>query len=280
MTVHTVLDLSGQALEDILITLAGGGAPAAALGKALDALPVAAYALGLGTAGGGARDTSVALSFLLAFTCSSRFIASAHPAQQHPINLARNLSTLNALHGPRIGLALHADAPTAGWFRPEDAASPASAADYLRLVSSLWDSWPMDALIGDTDGGRYVDADRIVRIADPVYTHIGGPLTLPTDIPGKPPLLLLSPHGAEACTDPSVDLQLNETAPGSGHYASNHVSLRTGAPSLDAVLAWPLEAHARAQRASIREALQLPAGRSAAVVQTPVFKDAAVAVRV
>lgn len=59
-----------------------------------------------------------------------------------------------ALHGPRIGLALHADAPTAGWFRSEDAAPPSSAADYLRLVSSLWDSWPLDALIGDTEGGR------------------------------------------------------------------------------------------------------------------------------
>lgn len=280
MTVHTVLDLSGQALEDILTTLASGGAPATALGKALDALPVAAYALGLGTAAARARDTSVALSFLLAFTRSSRFIASANPAQQHPINLARNLSTLNALHGPRIGLALHADAPTAGWFRPEDAASPASAADYLRLVSSLWDSWPMDALIGDTEGGRYVDADRIVRIADPVYTHIGGPLTLPTDTPGKPPLLLLSPHGAAASTDPSVDLQLNETEPGSGHFTRDFVSLRTGAPSLDAILAWSSEDNVLALGASIREALQLPAGRSAAAVQTPVFKDAAVALRV
>jgi len=280
MTVHTVLDLSSQALEDILTTLAGGGAPASALGKTLDALPVAAYALGLGTVTARARDTSVALSFLLAFTRSSRFIASANPAQQHPINLARNLATLNALHGPRIGLALHADAPTAGWFRPEDAASPASAADYLRLVSSLWDSWPMDALIGDTEGGRYVDADRIVRIADPVYTLIGGPLTLPTDTPGKPPLLLLSPHGAAASTDPSVDLQLNETAPGSGHFASGPVSLRTGAPSLDAVLAWSTEPNAPAQGASIRVALQLPAGSSAAAVQTPVFKDAAVALRV
>ena len=280
MTVHTMLDLSGQALEDFFTTLAGGGAAATALGKALDALPVAAYALGLGTAAARARDTSVALSFLLAFTRSSRFIASANPAQQHPINLARNLSTLNALHGPRIGLALHADAPTAGWFRPEDAASPASAADYLRLVSSLWDSWPMDALIGDTEGGRYVDADRIVRIADPVYTHIGGPLTLPTDTLGKPPLLLLLPHGAAASTDPSVDLQLNETEPGSGHFASDPMSLQTGAPSLEAILAWSSETNAPAQGASIREALQLPAGRSAAAVQTPVFMDAAVALRV
>ncbi len=38
MTVHTVLDLSGQALEDIFITLAGGGAPTTVLGKASIAL--------------------------------------------------------------------------------------------------------------------------------------------------------------------------------------------------------------------------------------------------
>jgi hypothetical protein len=118
------------------------------------------------------------------------------------------------------------------------------------------------------------------RIADPVYTHIGGPLTLPTDIPGKPPLLLLSPHGTEASSDPWVDIQLNETEPGSGHFSSDHVSLRIGAPSLDAILAWSTEASALAQGASIREALQLPAGRIAAGVQTPVFKDAAVAVKV
>jgi len=125
-----------------------------------------------------------------------------------------------------------------------------------------------------------VDADRIVRIADPVYTHIGGPLTLPTDTQGKPPLLLLSPHGNAASLELSLDLQLNKTKPGSSHFVSGPVSLRTGAPSLEAILAWSSEANAPAQGASIREALQLPAGRSAAAVQTRVFKDAAVALRV
>ncbi|QHJ00915.1 LLM class flavin-dependent oxidoreductase [Xylophilus rhododendri] len=263
-----ILDISGLALAELTAALAVGGPQAASLGKALDRLPVAAFSLGLNEAGGRPRDALVLASFLLAHTRSSRFVAGADPARQHPINLARNLSTLSALHGQRIAVGLWADAPTVAWFRP-DAASPATPADYLRLLSSLWDSWPLQAMVGDSEAGVFVDAGQLVRIADPAYASIGGPLTLPTDQSAKPPLVLL---GAGAA-DPAIDLHLLPS--GAARFEGRGAVLLTGLQTLDALLAWspPEGIEAKTVPGPIRQALGLGPSRKTATAGEAVFRD-------
>lgn len=245
-----IVDVAGVVLDQLLERLALGDV------AALDRVPAAAF--GLNLTGEAFRDTTVAASFLLARTRSSRFIVRAQPALQHPVNLARNLSTLNALHPGRIGLAVSADADTRAWFLPEGGAS---AADYLRLVSSLWDSWPLDAIIGDTAGGRYVDDQRIVRVADPVYGSIGGPLTLPTDTSDKPPLLLLGGLADDAALDLVVGRD-GLTSPG----------------TLEELLA--LGQGLAPEPVSLRTVLGLPSSRVVAVQVQQVFNDRGVAGKV
>lgn len=271
MSERIILDLSGPALEQATALLAAGGEPAAALGRALDQVPVAAFSVGFATPASQAKDGTVFAAFLLAFTRRSRVVVRVDPARQHPINIARTVSTLSALHGARIGLGLHADAATDAWFsRGTDAAS---AADYLRLVSSLWDSWPLDAIIGDTQAGQYVDAQRIVRVADPAYAHIGGPLTLPTDVSSKPPLLLLQAQGGEGGDLPGIDLAL-QTVSGNA-YAAAGLRLVLGEGDLQRVLAWAKpKADAGEESLPIRAALGLGPGRPVAIASAAVFGDA------
>ncbi|MBS7780009.1 LLM class flavin-dependent oxidoreductase [Acidovorax sp. CCYZU-2555] len=271
MSERIILDLSGPALEAATAVLAAGGERAAALGRALDQLPVAAFSVGFATPASHAKDGTVFAAFLLAFTRRSRVVVRVDPARQHPINIARTVSTLSALHGARIGIGLHADAQTDAWFaRATDAAS---AADYLRLVSSLWDSWPLDAIIGDTHAGRYVDAQRIVRIADPAYAHIGGPLTLPTDGASKPPLLLLQAQGGEGGDLRGVDLALQSVS--GNAYAAAGLRLVLGEGDLQSVLAWAQSTAYAADGAglTLRAALGLGASGQVATASTPVFGD-------
>lgn len=274
MSERIILDLSGPALEQATALLAAGGEPAAALGRALDQVPVAAFSVGFATPASHAKDGTVFAAFLLAFTRRSRVVVRVDPARQHPINIARTVSTLSALHGARIGIGLHDDAATDAWF--SRATHAASGADYLRLVSSLWDSWPLDAIIGDTHAGRYVDAQRIVRIADPAYAHIGGPLTLPTDVSSKPPLLLLqaqSGGGAEGGDLRGVDLALQPVSVNA--YAGGGLRLVLGEGDLQTVLAWPQSTADAVDGPglTLRAALELGPSRQAATASTPVFGD-------
>lgn len=273
MSERIILDLSGPALEQATALLAAGGEPAAALGRALDQVPVAAFSVGFATPASHAKDGTVFAAFLLAFTRRSRVVVRVDPARQHPINIARTVSTLSALHGARIGIGLHADAETDAWFARGANASAASAADYLRLVSSLWDSWPLDAIIGDTHAGQYVDAQRIVRIADPAYAHIGGPLTLPTDVSSKPPLLLLQAQGGEGGDLPGIDLAL-QTVSGNA-YAAAGLRLVLGEGDMQSVLARPPSTAYAADSTglTLRAALGLGPSRQVATDSTPVFGD-------
>ncbi|KAF1044557.1 hypothetical protein [Xylophilus sp.] len=280
MSTRTILDLSGDLLEALTETLAQGGERAAELGRALDRLPVAAFAVGFGTPEHQVRDRSIFAGFLLAATRSSKVIIRADVARQHPINLARTVSTLSALHGKRIGLGASEGTEVHGWFAPPTPGARPSAAGYLRLVSALWDSWPLDAIAGDTEAGRYVDAHRIVRVSEPAYPGIGGPLTLPTDQTEKPPLVLLWEEGDRDDDGSGVDLLL--TASGSDvrsgariAYSAGDVGLVLGLSDLASLTTWTPSPQAGTAEVptTIRAALGL--GRSGRVARTEhaVFLD-------
>ncbi|MFJ4253772.1 hypothetical protein [Microbacterium sp. NPDC090003] len=153
----------------------------AALGAELDA---GADVLLLGDLTGPGPDRTAAAGALLAIT-QRVVVVPIIAARQHPINLGRNIATLSNLHGRRIGLA-------------------GTSASVLALISRLFESWPLDAIIGDTEAGAYVDDSRIVRISDPGFPSIGGPLTVPVDVTDKPVTVLLGSGGAI----PGVDVVL------------------------------------------------------------------------
>ncbi|MFJ2371098.1 hypothetical protein [Microbacterium sp. NPDC087665] len=150
------------------------------LGAELDA---AADVLLLGDLDGPGPDRTAAAGALLAIT-RRVVVVPIIGERQHPINLARTLATLSNLHARRVGVA-------------------GTSAAVLALISRLFETWPLDAIVGDTEGGVYVDDTRIVRISDPSYPNIGGPLTLPVDVDDKPVTVLLSSSGS---AEPGVDV--------------------------------------------------------------------------
>lgn len=168
-----VLRIDDATLAGFAVRSGEGRASRSALGAELDA---AADVLLLGGLGGVSPDRTAAAAALLAIT-RRVVVVPIIAARQHPVNLARVAATLSNLHGRRAGFA-------------------GQSAEELSLISQLWESWPLDTVIGDAEGGVYVDDSRILRIADPVHPSIGGPLTLPTDVHDKPVTVLLSASGA------------------------------------------------------------------------------------
>ena len=179
-----ILRVDDATLADFAVRSGGAGRHSrAALGAELDA---AADVLLLGDLDGVAPDRTAAAGALLAVT-RRVVVVPIIGARQHPINLARNVATLSNLHARRIGLA-------------------GGDASVLALISRLFESWPLDAIIGDADAGVYVDDSRILRIADPTFPAVGGPITVPVDLADKPVTVLLAASGA---VTPGVDVVLD-----------------------------------------------------------------------
>ncbi|KJL32475.1 hypothetical protein [Microbacterium oxydans] len=181
-----ILRVDDATLAAFAVRSGAGRDSRAALGAELDA---AADVLLLGDIDGVSPDRTAAAGALLAVT-TRVVVVPIIGARQHPINLARNVATLSNLHARRIGLA----------------GADASA---LALIARLFESWPLDAIVGDADAGVYVDDARIVRIADPVHPSIGGPITVPVDLADKSVTVLLAASGA---VGPGIDVVLDASA--------------------------------------------------------------------
>jgi len=175
-----LLRVDDATLAGFAVRAGEGRASRELLGAELDA---AADVLLLGDLDGPGPDRTAAAGALLAIT-RRVVVVPIIGERQHPINLARTLATLSNLHARRVGVA-------------------GSSATVLALLSRLFETWPLDAIVGDTETGVYVDDTRIVRIADPAFPSIGGPLTLPVDVDDKPVTVLLSPSGS---AEPGVDV--------------------------------------------------------------------------
>ncbi|MHC9045300.1 hypothetical protein ACYX8G_11985 [Microbacterium saperdae] len=181
-----LLRVDDATLAAFALRSGAGRASRSALGAELDA---AADVLLLGDLDGVSPDRTAAAAALLAIT-RRVVVVPIIAARQHPVNLARVAATLSSLHGRRVGLA-------------------GRAAEELSLISQLWESWPLDTIIGDAEAGVYVDDSRIVRISDPEHPTIGGPLTLPVDVHDKPVTVLLASSGVAGA---GVDVVLDTAA--------------------------------------------------------------------
>lgn len=178
-----VLRVDDATLAAFAVRSGSGRAGRTALGAELDA---GADVLLLGDVSGPGPDRTAAAGALLAIT-RRVVVVPIIGERQHPINLGRNIATLSNLHGRRVGVA-------------------GTSASELALISRLFESWPLDAMVGDSDAGVFVDDSRIVRISDPAFPSIGGPLTVPVDVSDKPVTVLLSPS---AEVEPGVDVVLD-----------------------------------------------------------------------
>ncbi|MEV4517684.1 LLM class flavin-dependent oxidoreductase [Dactylosporangium sp. NPDC049525] len=146
-----------------------------------------------------------------AFIAASTSVLSVAPVvsttYSEPFHVSSQLASLDHVAVGRAGWVV-ATSPqpeaAAAWGRP--AADPVQeAADAVRVVRALWDSWEDDAVIRDVATGRYLDRDRLhyVDFTGATYS-VKGPAIVPRPPQGQ--LVVLAPAGL--APDGEVDVAL------------------------------------------------------------------------
>ena len=143
-------------------------------------------------------DTLDPLTLLAALATATEcigLVATASTTYNEPYNLARRYATLDHVSRGRAAwnIVTTANANAAANFgyphHPDAGQRYQRAEEFLEVVLKLWDSWDEGAFIGDKEGGRLVDPDRI-RTIDHEGRHfsVRGPLEVPRSPQGRPVL--------------------------------------------------------------------------------------------
>jgi FMN-dependent oxidoreductase (nitrilotriacetate monooxygenase family) len=140
-----------------------------------------------------ALDPFTLITALSGVTSRIGLVATASTTYNDPYGIARRFATLDHVSGGRAGwnVVTTANAEAAANFGFEHHPDPeeryARAAEFLDVAYGLWDSWDDDAILGDKEGGTFVDPDSIHRL-DHVGRHfkVAGPLEIPRSPQGRP----------------------------------------------------------------------------------------------
>ncbi|WP_068269390.1 LLM class flavin-dependent oxidoreductase [Aldersonia kunmingensis] len=174
-------------------------------------------------------DASVAAAVLAAASENVGFVIAANPALHHPYNLARRLASLDHLTHGRVGWLVGAR-PATKELEP-DYTLPADAVEVAR---KLWESFPAESVVADTDRGVFVESEHITFIDHDGVFAVSGPLNVPEPPQGKPPIFWQAHSDVEfAAARRVADVVVAR---------SQHVPIDEATPILDAVEwsgSWP-----------------------------------------
>ncbi len=138
-------------------------------------------------------DPFTLITALSGVTSKIGLVATSSTTYADPYGTARRFATLDHVSRGRaawnvVTTASSAAAANFGFeHHPDPEARYARAAEFLDVTFALWDSWDDDAILGDKEGGVFVDPDKIHRI-----NHVGsqfrvsGPLEIPRSPQGRP----------------------------------------------------------------------------------------------
>lgn len=146
------------------------------------------------------------LSALAAVTRHIGLIATASTSYSEPYNLARTFASLDHIsHGRAawnvVTSAMDEEALNFGRDgNIEHANRYGRAAEYLDVVTALWDSWEDDAVVIDKDSGLFADPSRVHHINHHGENfRVRGPLNVPRAPQGHP--LIVQAGSSEAGRD-------------------------------------------------------------------------------
>lgn len=137
----------------------------------------------VGDARRGAESTT------LAAACSQRvpevdWIPSADLRRDSPYNLARRVASLTALSKRQAGVLL---APSTASGEPGGSlVADGSPADGVLAMKKLWQTWPLDSVVGDRRRRVFVESERIRRADSSGAYGAAGPLQVPVDRAAQP----------------------------------------------------------------------------------------------
>jgi FMN-dependent oxidoreductase (nitrilotriacetate monooxygenase family) len=136
------------------------------------------------------------LTALAAVTEHIGLIATASTGFSEPFNLARWFSSLDHISGGRAGwniVTTASDTAAQNFNRErntEHAERYERAAEFVDVVTALWDSWEDDALVVDPASGVYAHADRVHEINHRGrFFQVRGPLNATRSPQGHPLLV-------------------------------------------------------------------------------------------
>ncbi len=168
-------------------------------------------------------DPFIAQAVLAAHTERIGLVVTATTSYSDPYNLARQFASLDAVSHGRTGWnVVVTGGDAAARNHSLDAALPKQqryerAAEFLEVVTALWDSWEPGALVADRGSGRYLDPARIHPIDHKgAHFRVEGPFKAPPLSDGRPVLIqagasthgvLLGARTADAIYSAHTDLE-------------------------------------------------------------------------
>jgi alkanesulfonate monooxygenase SsuD/methylene tetrahydromethanopterin reductase-like flavin-dependent oxidoreductase (luciferase family) len=156
-----------------------------------------------------------------------------------PFHISKAIATLDYVSTGRAGLrarvsaspqeAAHFGRRTFPVLDPADPGSPQAqnlttelmdeAADYIEVVRRLWDSWEDDAVIRDSDTGRFVDREKLHYIDfHGRYFRVKGPSITPRPPQGQPVVSVLA-HNSVTCQLAGRSADVAYVTPRDGEHA-------------------------------------------------------------
>jgi len=145
------------------------------------------------------------LSALAARTERIGLIGTLSTSMYEPYNAARLFASLDHLSGGRAGWNIVTSADGYRNFGIEQAPEPAlryrRSAEFVDVVTRLWDSWSDDAVVADRSSGAWLDTAKLRRIDfEGEHFRVEGPLNMPRSPQGRPVLVQAGSSG------PGMDL--------------------------------------------------------------------------
>lgn len=156
-----------------------------------------------GVEGNSWPDPYTLMAYLAPLTERIGLVATASTAWSEPYVIARMFATLDHLTGGRAGwnaVSSHMGLEDHNFaHRPtlDGDARKRQHAEFVQLVTELWDSWQADAVLADSEAGRWA-ADDSVRQVDHAgeFFSVAGPLNVQRTPQGRP--LIVQAGASEA----------------------------------------------------------------------------------
>ncbi|SDR24233.1 FMN-dependent oxidoreductase, nitrilotriacetate monooxygenase family [Thermostaphylospora chromogena] len=143
----------------------------------------------------GGLEPLTLLSALAVVTERIGLIATVSTTYNEPFHVARKFASLDHISGGRAGWNIvtsagEAEARNFGIERPAHTERYARAAEFVDVVTKLWDSWEDGAILRERHTGVYADTDRIHPVDHAgTYFRVRGPLNAPRPPQGHPVLV-------------------------------------------------------------------------------------------
>ena len=138
-------------------------------------------------------DSYTLVTALTAHTTRIGLVPTIQTAYAHPFPVARSLASLQQISAGRAGwnvvTALGGEENYGLDRLPESAERYSRAAEFVRVVNALWESFPPEAFVVDRASGIFADSGRVRPIDfEGEHFRVAGPMALPAHPAGRLPL--------------------------------------------------------------------------------------------